>query len=184
MNKILATLTGLVLSFSVASAQPSSYSIGPGYFSTPPLPRNFYYSSAGFAPTAITTNTYSQYGLGSSWKLTPALGGSGRVRVVISGYSSCASPATGNYTINGSYGLVSNGIPANGVTQTGTLFQAVGITGTSATPSALLPFPIAAEISGLTPGVQYWFDLVGSQGGICSSSVSVEVTTISIEEIR
>lgn len=176
------TVSGITGSTQCLQANTSGVVSGTG-LPCAAVARNFYYSGAGFSPAALTTAVaLQQFGLGSSWTITPAVGGSGRVEIMVTGYGSCSSPAGGQYLLNGTYGTGT--APSNAAAATGTaIMAATGIAGASSGDGSV-PFTIFAEISGLSAGTPVWFDLVGRRSGTCAGNVSANVATVRIQEVR
>ncbi len=116
---------------------------------------NRYTNFTGFAPTG--SSSFAQMGLGSSWILTP--NSTGRVRITVIGTMGNLT-ASGGAQVIGSYGTGT--APANGASISGIArFTTTAITAFSYTTSANIeaPYCYIAEVSGLTLGTQYWFDL-------------------------
>ncbi len=142
-----------------------------------PLQRaNRFYSGAVSDPSATTSATYVMCGLGSSWALTPRT--TGRVRVMVTGLSTNNTSTADTFTL-GKYGTGTAPISGAAVTGTSLTTSEVRITATAAA-SPFSAFTYYAEVSGLTIGTAYWFDLANKT---TSGSGSVSQLVVSIIEI-
>lgn len=117
-------------------------------------------------PAAGSTNTTTgvMMGLGSVCKITPVY--NGRVRFEIIGGVTNTNVGAGTASIL-SYGLVGTGIPVNNAPATGTNLGN-RIPYNPSTSGLFAPISLSGVVSGLTVGVQYWFDanlLVGAGTG-------------------
>lgn len=108
---------------------------------------------------AITSTAALMQGLGSSFKITPVY--STRVKVEAFGIMSQPNNGTGTATLQFGTGAA----PANNGALSGTQIGApiVGGAGNSSAPT--LPFGAGGIITGLTPGIQYWFDFSFKSSG-------------------
>lgn len=104
-------------------------------------------------PTATSSTTAVQMGLGGTCKLTPLV--STRLHIVFTGNSYNLTNADGTSVI-GTYGT--GAAPGNGAAGTGTTF---GNLAYNVNGSAVLEqtFSVSAVVSGLTVGTAYWLDL-------------------------
>lgn len=116
------------------------------------------FAGASLGNTASATKTMR----GAAWALTPS--GSGTVHITVTGYTT--NSLLGNASINGAYGT--GAAPTVGAALTGTAFYGTDILSTSANSGAspAVPFTVDFEVTGLTVGTPYWFDLsLGSSSG-------------------
>ena len=93
-------------------------------------------------------------GLGATCKITPIY--SGRIHLAIMG------SMLNNTNVGSTFVILRWGTgaaPANGAANTGTAVTNF-VEGTSSVATYALPFSVSAPVSGLTAGVQIWFDLV------------------------
>ena len=118
---------------------------------------------SGFGPltpagtTAASAGAAVMGGLGSTVTFTPTSTGKVMVRIE-GGVETITAAAVAN--LAGRYGLVSGGVPTNGAGVTGTAFAQgwINIRAAVATANQMTQFVLTSVISGLTPGVAYWFD--------------------------
>jgi hypothetical protein len=110
-------------------------------------------------PTALTSTSYLMFGLGSTLKFTPTQ--SGIIRFSIK-YVPGGVGTTGLNNFKLAYG--SGAAPANAAAATGTVVGGVdqggAIASVNATPAINQRNVI---VTGLTPGVTYWFDIQGAK---------------------
>lgn len=141
------------------------------------LRANRVYSSALSNPTGTTSSSdLVMMGLGGTLALTPK--STGRVRFTLAGDGFVAA-AGNDLTLALRYGTGT--APANGAAVTGTAANTNVMRLTAPGNSYHVPFNTFAEISGLTIGTAYWFDLaLQSQG---NSLGSVERLTAMVKEI-
>jgi hypothetical protein len=141
---------------------------------------NEYSSMAGLSPTGTSSASGVMMGLGSSFALTPlATSGSGRVRIMITGWGT-NSTSGANAQIGLRYGTGS--APANGAAVTGTaIFSTQDILLTAPIAgSPAVPYALIAEVTGLTAGTAYWFDIVLTAS---SGAAAIKVSSVIILEV-
>jgi hypothetical protein len=110
-------------------------------------------------PTGTTSASPLMMGLGSSCKITPVY--SSRVEVEFLGLTSNTNAVTPN-GVRVAWGT--GAAPANGAAASGTTFGSI-LTPTVITASTNQFFKNGGIITGLTPGVQIWFDIQLNAGG-------------------
>jgi hypothetical protein len=110
-------------------------------------------------PAGTTSSTYVMMGLGLS--ITPRM--TGTVKLLITGLYSNTGTGNDNFTV-GKYGTGT--APANGAAAAGTSMTTNEKRLSTPTATYLSDFTYYAEVSGLTLGTTYWFDLAQHvQGG-------------------
>ena len=124
------------------------------------------------SPTGTASTTLKQMGLGSSLVLTPR---TGKVRLTLYGWLSCTS--TANMVTAVSYGTGT--APVNGAAQTGTLLlPGLAVSAPSGYKAAIA---YDHEISGLTIGTPYWFDInLDTDAG----TASLVVGQVRVEDVQ
>lgn len=123
-------------------------------------------------PSAITSATDVMAGLGTTFVPT-----SSKVEIAIQGDLG-VSNAGNSITAQARYGTGS--APANGDAVSGTTVG-TKIVALPTSTTQRLPFSITVEISGLTPGTTYWFDLAMSRTG---GNATLKNTHIVVESRR
>lgn len=125
--------------------------------------------SAGPSNPGGTSNAAGvMMGLGASCKVTPAT--SGRVRFTVKG-NVTNNNSSKNTTIQGRYGTGT--APSNAAALTGSAFDAAIVVTTTAASSPLSFFTADGTVTGLSVGVQAWFDVsVAPNDGATTSSIS------------
>jgi hypothetical protein len=129
-------------------------------------------------PTALTSTSYLMFGLGSTLSFTPTQ--SGIIRFSIK-YVPGGVGTTGLNNFKLAYG--SGAAPANAAAATGTVVGGVdqggAIASVNATPALNQRNVI---VTGLTPGVTYWFDIQGAKNA-AHTSVGIFSIESTIQEL-
>lgn len=131
-------------------------------------------SVAGTTPAGIASSTLGMLGIGATLKLTPSF--SGRVKITLYGN---AGNSAGNSLITILPYFGTGSAPANGVATTGT-FIGTGVVCPIPSGFALSNVSIAEEVTGLTLGTQYWFDIAISRSS--SGTGTLQISRITVEE--
>lgn len=125
-------------------------------------------------PTGTTSNTYKMAGLGDTWTFTPNF--SGRVLVIVNGVftNTLINDGVSTYIAYGT-----GAAPANGAAATGT---AAGQTQDwlAYVANARSPFCLAAVLTGLAVGTQYWIDL--GVEAVTAGTASIATPNLSVVE--
>jgi len=136
-----------------------------------------YSGNASPSPFSTSSATYVMLGLGTTlWGLIPL--STGRIRLTATGTLTTTLTGSDSYIL-GKYGTGT--APNNGVAVTGTsaTTSEVRVTNSGAT-GALSAFTYYAEITGLTVGTPYWFDLAQKVSG--GGATTANALVISAQE--
>jgi len=117
-------------------------------------------SSSPLTPTGTTSATAVMAGMGATCKITPGL--TGRIRFVIEGR---ASNTVINNLITMQLVYGSGAAPANGAAASGTSPSSLSVAIQSAVAQQPMAFSLSGQVTGLSVGTQYWFDLSQLQSG-------------------
>lgn len=145
------------------------------------LPRNSYYNGTEQTPSGTSSTSVVMMGMGTAWTLTPAVGGSGCVKITITGsYTSVnAGAALGDLQIVYGTGTA----PSNGASSTGTgAGMPTNFSPYSNVAGVNTPITLNSEVCGLT-AVPHWFD-VRYRSAAAGGLVTIKFFTTSIEEVR
>jgi hypothetical protein len=124
-------------------------------------------------PTGTTSGTQVMMGLGSTCTITPTW--SNRVHINLRGYM--ISAALSSSQLQARFGT--GAAPSNGVAASGTTIGAIE-GGTHGGASYQIPFNAGGNITGLTVGTAYWFDL----GLLNNSGVLSSISAVSCDAIE
>lgn len=117
-------------------------------------------SSSPLTPTGTTSATAVMAGMGATCKITPGL--TGRIRFVIEGRAS-NTVINNLITMQLLYG--SGAAPANGAAASGTSPSSLALAVQSAVAQQPMAFSLSGQVTSLSVGTQYWFDLSQLQSG-------------------
>lgn len=150
-------------------------------------PASFFSTPA--SPTApASTSAYKCQGLGAL--ITPVTP-SGKVLAIITGTLNAGQTTVGTgINLQLAYGPISSGVaapanaaalPASGTTVGNVVTWETGVTLTTAADS-FVPFTVSAVLTGLTPGQQYWVDLM-AESITTASQCQVTIPCVCLVEI-
>lgn len=173
MKKSLLALILLAVMGRAALAQ-----VAAGPQPSPEVPRNQFFYTTLLNPTGAASSTKVMMGMGSALQYTPR--STGCVTLTMTGWLSNSTVLDGMRFLP-YYGLVSGGVPSNGAVLKGTSPLSQEYFLDSAVAGQRVSSPISdIEITGLTVGGVYWFDV--GLGVITGGTASIDLVSTSIYE--